>query len=132
MFHASNGLTAIESMPVRYSWRALHAFIGRVQVTATGYTLTIRRIRDVEEARARARRLAQEALGRGDTTGWFETLYAAARGDPRDVQWADLRPNPGLEAWLDRPPKRAAGRRALVVGCGLVMTRKPSAGAAAR
>jgi 2-polyprenyl-3-methyl-5-hydroxy-6-metoxy-1,4-benzoquinol methylase len=58
------------------------------------------------------------ALARGDATGWFEELYATARGED-DVPWADREPNAQLVTWLEgaRPP--AEGRRALVVGAGL-------------
>ena len=73
----------------------------------------------MDRARANARRLAEESLGRGDAVGWFERLYASAGGDPAAVQWADLRPNPHLTGWLDRGGVEGAGRRALVVGCGL-------------
>jgi SAM-dependent methyltransferase len=70
-------------------------------------------------ARARARELAQQALARDDPTGWFEPLYADAKGDPTAIQWADLQPNPHLFAWLADTGVAGAGRRALVVGCGL-------------
>lgn len=32
-----------------------------------------------EAARARVRQIAQESLERGDSTGWFERVYATAR-----------------------------------------------------
>ncbi len=72
-----------------------------------------------ETARARGQRLARESLARGDATGWFEALYAGARGDASAVQWADLEPNPHLVAWMERVGLRGEGQRALVVGCGL-------------
>jgi len=75
----------------------------------------------VEEsaARAHAGALAQEFLSRGDAVGWFEALYAGAKGDPRAVQWADLLPNPHYVAWAEHRELRGEGKRALVVGCGL-------------
>jgi hypothetical protein len=38
-----------------------------------------------ETARPRGRRLAPASLARGDATGWFETLYSLAQGDPRAI-----------------------------------------------
>jgi SAM-dependent methyltransferase len=74
----------------------------------------------VDAVRARARELARESLERGDPVGWFEPLYAEANGDPSAIQWADLRPNPHLAAWLDRQDAPSlAGKRALVIGSGL-------------
>jgi SAM-dependent methyltransferase len=69
--------------------------------------------------RDRARAIAREFTQRGDPTGWFERLYAAADGDPRNIPWADMAPNPGLVEWLDRKELAGTGRRALVIGCGL-------------
>jgi SAM-dependent methyltransferase len=73
----------------------------------------------MEDARTRGRRLAREALARGDATGWFEELYATAGGEARQVQWADLEPNPSLVEWLERVEASGGALRALVVGCGL-------------
>jgi SAM-dependent methyltransferase len=69
-----------------------------------------------EADRRYARQLAAESVARGDATGWFETLYAAAERGSAIVPWADLAPNPRLVAALAGLP---AGGRALVVGCGL-------------
>ncbi|HEX5499720.1 MAG TPA: class I SAM-dependent methyltransferase [Thermomicrobiales bacterium] len=73
----------------------------------------------MDSARAKARQLLAASLERGDPVGWFEPLYAEANGDAAAIQWADLRPNPHLTAWLNRAAAAGAGRRALVVGCGL-------------
>lgn len=72
-----------------------------------------------EQARRRARGIAREFLDRGDATGWFEPLYATARGDAGAIPWADLRPNRALLEWVS--PERLAriGQKALVVGCGV-------------
>jgi SAM-dependent methyltransferase len=64
------------------------------------------------------RQLAQQSWDQNDPTGWFETLYANAQGDPAAIPWADLAPNPNLVQWLQQSP-RPAGTRALIVGCGL-------------
>lgn len=54
-----------------------------------------------------------------DPTGWFEQLWSAAgRGDVA-VPWDHDDPHPVLAAWLDDRGLSAAGRTAVVVGCGL-------------
>jgi 2-polyprenyl-3-methyl-5-hydroxy-6-metoxy-1,4-benzoquinol methylase len=73
----------------------------------------------MENALARGRRPAWEAIARGDATGWFGELHATVEGDARNIQCADMEPNPGLVAWLDGRGEPATGQRALVVGCGL-------------
>ncbi len=55
-----------------------------------------------EQARARARQLAQEFARRGDATGWFEQLYTQAQGNEQAIHWADMEVNPNLVGWLDR------------------------------
>ena len=72
-----------------------------------------------DEARARVREIAGESLKRGDALGWFERLYAEARGDEARIPWADLDGHPLLVEWLAQNKVAGAGRRALVVGCGL-------------
>jgi SAM-dependent methyltransferase len=62
------------------------------------------------------RQLAADSNARGDATGWFETLYAAAEQGTASVPWADFAPYPRLVSALAGLP---AGGRALVVGCGL-------------
>jgi SAM-dependent methyltransferase len=63
-----------------------------------------------------ARRLAADSIARGDPTGWFETLYAAAEQGTVTVPWADYAPSPRVVSALTGVPGRG---RALVVGCGL-------------
>jgi SAM-dependent methyltransferase len=63
-----------------------------------------------------ARRLAADSIARGEPTGWFETLYAAAEQGTTTVPWADFAPNPRVVSALAGLP---GGGRALVVGCGL-------------
>jgi SAM-dependent methyltransferase len=72
-----------------------------------------------DRGRELATRLARESLTRGDARGWFESLYAAAGGNETLVPWADLAPNPNLVEWLERQQVKWAGKKALVVGCGL-------------
>ncbi|MEV4315551.1 class I SAM-dependent methyltransferase [Actinocrispum sp. NPDC049592] len=66
---------------------------------------------------AYARRLATASLDRGDPTGWFEELYAAAQRGETKVPWADLTANQYLVSWV--AGRSGTGQRALVVGCGL-------------
>lgn len=73
----------------------------------------------MSESRRKAGDLAREAIAAGDPTGWFETLYQQAAGDPSAISWADLAPNPNLLAWLDRENVQGNDRRALKIGCGL-------------
>jgi SAM-dependent methyltransferase len=69
--------------------------------------------------RTRVGEIAKPYLDRGDATGWFEELYATAAGDDSKIPWADKKPNQNLTDWLTRENISGAGRRALVVGCGL-------------
>lgn len=65
---------------------------------------------------ADASRFAGEALSRGEPTGWFEPLYAAASGGEAVVPWDLEAPHGLLPEWgrgVD-----GSGRSALVVGCG--------------
>lgn len=66
--------------------------------------------------RERVRSLAAAST---DGMSWFEDLYAAAKGDPSQIPWADRRPNKNLISWLEREKPRGRGVKALVVGCGL-------------
>ena len=72
-----------------------------------------------EQARARARQLAQEFAQRGDATGWFERLYTQAQGNEQAIRWANMEVNPNLVHWLDRRNLGGKGKLALVIGCGL-------------
>lgn len=77
---------------------------------------------DEENAhRRRARELAAQAARAGDETSWFETLYAEAETGDTVVPWADGDTNPHLTQWAVASADRlaGAGKRALVVGCGL-------------
>ena len=72
-----------------------------------------------EQARAKARQLAQEFIQRGDATGWFEELYTQAQGNEQAIHWADMEVNPNLLGWLDHRNTQGKEKLALVVGCGL-------------
>ena len=64
-------------------------------------------------------RLAAAALAAGDPTGWFEQLYAEAGAGTAEVPWDVPRPSRLLAEWARAGAVAGAGRRALVVGCGL-------------
>lgn len=72
---------------------------------------------DRRAVRARVAELALRHVRAGDPVGWFEELYRDARGDVEQIPWADLTPNPFLQAWLNDNPGLSG--EALVVGCGL-------------
>ena len=72
-----------------------------------------------EHKRAMAREIAKRHLSQGDALGWFEELYALAKGNVSVIPWADLTPNPHLVEWLNENDIEGAEKRALKVGCGL-------------
>jgi SAM-dependent methyltransferase len=90
-------------------------FRGRAGLRTVGWV----GIDDEDARRRRARQLAAAAASAGDETGWFETLYAEAETGRGDVPWADRGPNPHLVEWAEREQRAGAGKKALVVGCGL-------------
>ncbi|WP_233576475.1 class I SAM-dependent methyltransferase [Saccharopolyspora rhizosphaerae] len=63
-----------------------------------------------------ASRFAEEALAKGQPTGWFEPLYAAASGGEAVVPWDWEEPHALLPEWGREVD--GSGRSALVVGCG--------------
>ena len=68
---------------------------------------------------AEADRLANESVGRGDPTGWFEELYAAGESGEVTMAWDRSEPQPLLADWTRAADLDGTGRRAIVVGCGL-------------
>ena len=71
----------------------------------------------------RADELAARAIGRGEPTAWFDELYAEGRAGVVGLPWDRTEPQPllreWLAEWLERDGGDGAGRRAVVVGCGL-------------
>ncbi len=65
------------------------------------------------------KKMVKHFQGRGEPTGWFDSIYTDAEGDYRDVFWADLEPNPYLLSWLNNSDFDHLGRRAIAVGCGV-------------
>jgi 2-polyprenyl-3-methyl-5-hydroxy-6-metoxy-1,4-benzoquinol methylase len=70
-------------------------------------------------AREKARQLAQDYIAQNKPLDWFEVFYTLADGDEGQIAWADMAPNPNLTEWVARQQVTGAGKRALVVGCGL-------------
>ncbi|GAA2819406.1 class I SAM-dependent methyltransferase [Crossiella cryophila] len=66
-----------------------------------------------------AGRLAHEALAEGAPTAWFDRLYRAGADGEVDLPWDRQAPQPLLAAWAAAGELSGAGRRAVVVGCGL-------------
>ena len=52
---------------------------------------------------------------------WFDNIYIKAKGDSKQVPWANMTANAYLKDWLNQHPQFGKGlvRKALVVGCGL-------------
>lgn len=64
-------------------------------------------------------RVAPRSLAAGDATGWFEELYAAGESGRVTMPWSCAEPHPLLVDWAESRRLAGAGRRAVVVGCGL-------------
>ena len=62
---------------------------------------------------------AAESIRQQNPSGWFEPLYADAKGDSTQVPWAKNQAHPYLQQWLQTYPPQAQDKSALVVGCGL-------------
>jgi pimeloyl-ACP methyl ester carboxylesterase len=69
----------------------------------------------------RADLLAANAVAAGEPTAWFERLYASALRGQSAVPWDRDAANPLLTEWTAAKGVNGAGRRAVVVGCGLGM-----------
>ena len=69
----------------------------------------------------RADLLAANAVAAGEPTAWFERLYASALRGQSAVPWDRDAANPLLTEWTAAKGLNGAGRRAVVVGCGLGM-----------
>jgi hypothetical protein len=64
-------------------------------------------------------RLAARSIDAGDPTGWFNRLYAAGEAGEVPMPWDRATPHPLLAEWAESRKPAGAGRRAIVVGCGL-------------
>ncbi len=72
--------------------------------------------RAAREARIQA--WQAEARAKGDSSAWFEPLYAAVQRGETSAPWEDGSINPHLGAWLAETAPDGSGRRAMEVGCG--------------
>ncbi|MGN6796119.1 MAG: class I SAM-dependent methyltransferase [Streptosporangiaceae bacterium] len=72
-----------------------------------------------EDPEVFAGRMAEQSIAVGDPTGWFEEVYAAAEAGQTHVPWDRQAPSPFLVEWAEERALNGAGKRALVVGCGL-------------
>jgi SAM-dependent methyltransferase len=75
----------------------------------------------MQDKRAAARTLAQEALAAGRPLDWFERLYTLSQTEAVPIPWADRVPNPNLVKLHEELRNRNVpfGKSALKVGCGL-------------
>ena len=73
----------------------------------------------MSDPRARVREIAAEYIRKGDATGWFDALYREAADGKAAIPWADMEPNSRLLEFWKAHPLQTAGKRALVIGCGL-------------
>ena len=69
--------------------------------------------------RVEERRLDARAAATGDAIGWFEELYAAGAAGRVTMPWNRSEPHVLLAEWTQAQRPDGAGRRAIVVGCGL-------------
>ncbi len=73
----------------------------------------------MSDQRAYARKLAAEAVSRGEPLAWFEPLYAKGLSEGVPIPWADRKPNPSLIELFTKVDGLPSAGRALKVGCGL-------------
>ena len=71
------------------------------------------------DVRERTKQIQAEFAKKGDATGWFDALYAEAKGDNEKIPWADLEPNRFFVEFAKKTNLQGNGLKALVVGCGL-------------
>jgi SAM-dependent methyltransferase len=71
------------------------------------------------KSKKRIHELSATAYAQGDYTGWFETLYVEAKGNPEAIPWADRAVNPWLLDWIKTSQLNLQDLQVLVVGCGL-------------
>ncbi len=46
--------------------------------------------------------MVKEHQEKGQVTQWFENIYKSAKGDYKEVFWADLEPSDYLLSWLEK------------------------------
>jgi len=65
------------------------------------------------------KKMVKSYQDRDKPTGWFDSIYTDAAGDHRAVFWADLESSSYLLDWLKNCAFKYAGRKAIVIGCGV-------------
>ena len=63
--------------------------------------------------------MSREAYAAGQPTAWFDRLYAEGQTGASSMPWDRTDAMPVLREWAESRDLRGAGRRAVVVGCGL-------------
>jgi SAM-dependent methyltransferase len=63
--------------------------------------------------------LAADHIARGRPTAWFDRLYAEGLAGSVSMPWDRTEPHPLLREWAETSELDGAGRKAVVVGCGL-------------
>jgi SAM-dependent methyltransferase len=61
----------------------------------------------------------QSYLDCGDATGWFDEVYRRANGSEERIPWAHAKPRPEFAQWIRLVNPAGAGKKGLVVACGL-------------
>lgn len=62
---------------------------------------------------------AKFSIDENQPTNWFEPLYAGTNANGEGVPWANMDTHPAFRGWLDQHTLAGAGKKALVVGCGM-------------
>ena len=72
-----------------------------------------------ESLQQKVKSLAIESIRQKNPSGWFEILYAEAKGNSSLVPWAKNTAHPYLQDWLKNNNIPRNNPTALVIGCGL-------------
>jgi SAM-dependent methyltransferase len=67
----------------------------------------------------RANELSARAIAHGTPSEWFEQLWSEGEAGAVEVPWPRDEPHPLLASWVRDRAIDGAGKRAVVVGCGL-------------
>lgn len=65
------------------------------------------------------KKMVQDFQKKDNPTGWFDNIYKSAKGDFKEVFWADLEPSPYLVEWLEKDIIKKKNKIACVIGCGV-------------
>ena len=65
------------------------------------------------------KKMVKEYQESENPTAWFENIYKSAKGDYKEVFWADLEPSAYLLEWLEKDLIKKKKKRACVIGCGI-------------